>query len=358
MYFALSMQWLQRVAMHFQWKWISMKLLIDNWLAHFALVLAGAFGSSVVFAETPQHMVFASDSQYPWSDLTDKGESDPNKEARSKELIELQYSDIASFRALNGGAHRIPVMINGDITAFGHGNERSYMRGVFETKLLGRYDYGLGNHDYANNIDKCFLNNCAAGSINDFKARYWGSGVSMDLAARSTGLGTIYYGSLAYSKDFGDVHVVQLNNEPTYTVSFTSGNPLARTSFEITDALDWLERDLRSARAQGKIIILNMHKVYDWAGSDAQISRFKQMLRQYKVTAVFGGHDHRGVGMHIYSRKYELFGEVPVFMSGSASQQTYLIASFADGRQSLKISAVYDSNWPSRELVRVIPVLK
>ncbi|MHC8298915.1 hypothetical protein [Pseudomonas sp. ZS1P83] len=58
--------------------------------------------------------------------------------------------------------------------------------------------------------------------------------------------------------EFGDVHLVQLNNEPTYAVNFTSGNPIARTSFEITDALDWLERDLKSARAQGKIIILNM----------------------------------------------------------------------------------------------------
>lgn len=335
-----------------------MKLSMNKWLACLALVLVNCWGSSVAFAEAPQHMIFASDSQYPWSDLTDKNEQDPNKEARSRELIELQYSDIASFRSLNGGAHRIPVMINGDITAFGHGRERSYMREVFEKKLLGLYDYGLGNHDYANNVDDCFLNNCAAGSINDLKTRYWGKGVSMDLGARSTGLGTIYYGSLAYSKGFDDVHLVQLNNEPTYTVNFTSGNPLARTSFEITDALDWLERDLKSARAQGKIIILNMHKVYDWAGDDAQISRFKQMINHYKVTAVFGGHDHWGVGIHMYSRKWELFGEVPVFMSGSASQQTYLIASFTDDRQSLKISAVHNSNWPSRETVGVIPVFK
>lgn len=316
-------------------------------------VMSGAYA-----ADSPRHMIFASDSQYPWSDLTDENITDPNKETRSRELIELQYSDIASFRKLNGGASRIPVMINGDITAFGHGGERSYIRSVFENKLEGLYDYGLGNHDYANNVDDCFLNSCAAGSISDLKARYWGKGVSMDLAARSAGLGTIYYGSLAYSKEFGDVHVVQLNNEPTYAVSFTSGNPFARTSFEVTDALDWLERDLKSARAQGKIIILNMHKVYDWAGSDAQISRFKQMIEQYKVTAVFGGHDHWGVGVHTYAKKWELFGEVPVFMSGSASQQTYLIGSFTEDRKSLKISAVHKSNWPSREVVKLIPVLK
>ncbi|UVL00417.1 metallophosphoesterase [Pseudomonas sp. B21-048] len=317
------------------------------------LVMSGAYA-----AESPRHMIFASDSQYPWSDLTDKNMTDPNKETRSRELIELQYSDIASFRSLNGGASRIPVMINGDITAFGHGGERSYIRSVFENKLEGLYDYGLGNHDYANNVDDCFLNNCAAGSINDLKGRYWGKRVSMDLAARSAGLGVVYYGSLAYSKDVGDVHLVQLHNEPTYAVSFTSGNPIARTSFEVTDALDWLERDLKHARAQGKIIILNMHKVYDWAGSDTQISRFQQMIKQYKVTAVFGGHDHWGVGIHLYANKWKHFGEVPVFMSGSASQQTYLIASFSNDGQSLTVNAVRDSNWPSREVVEVIPVLK
>ncbi|POA33436.1 MULTISPECIES: metallophosphoesterase [unclassified Pseudomonas] len=321
-----------------------------------ALVIPVVYGASS--AETPRHMVFVSDSQYPWTDLTDDNLPDPNKEARSKELIELQYSDISSFRKLNGGASRIPVMINGDITAFGHGGERSYMKSVFENKLEGLYDYGLGNHDYANNVDDCFLNSCAAGSVNDLKERYWGKVESMDLAARSSGVGTIFYGSLAYSKNVGDVHMVQLNNEPTYTVSFTSGNPFAPTVFEITPALDWLEGDLKSAREQGKIIILNMHKVFDWKGDDEQIARFQQMLEKYRVTAVFGGHDHWGAGTYFDWGKSQYFGDVPVFLSGSASQQTYLIASFTADRQSLAVSVVRNSNWPSRKLDQVIPVLK
>lgn len=334
-------------------KWLESKRL---W-ACFALLFVTPFVSGITLAETPRHIVLASDSQYPWSDLTDNNQSDPNKEARSKELLELQYSDISSFRSLNGGASRIPVMINGDITAFGHGGERSYMKGVFEKKLEGLYDYGLGNHDYANNVDDCFLNNCAAGSINDLKDRYWGKAPSMDLAGRSEGLKTIFYGSLAYSKDFGDVHLVQLNNEPTYTVSFSSGNPIAPTVFEITHALDWLEGDLKKAREQGKIIILNMHKVYRWQGSDEQISRFRKMVEQYKVTAVFGGHDHWGAGSYSWGAR-DYFGNVPVFMSGSASQQTYLIASFSSDGQSLVVNVVSNSNWPSRKVAKVIPVLK
>lgn len=321
-----------------------------------SLVVPAVYAASS--AEPPRHLVFVSDSQYPWSDLTDEDLPDPNKEERSKELIGLQYSDISSFRKLNGGASRIPVMINGDITAFGHGGERSYMKSVFDDKLEGIYDYGLGNHDYANNVDDCFLNNCAAGSISDLKNRYWGKAGSMDLAARSSGFGTVYYGSLAYSKSFGDVHLVQLNNEPTYTVTFTSGNPIAPTVFEITPALDWLEQDLKRAREQGKIIILNMHKVYRWDGSGEQISRFQQIIEKYKVTAVFGGHNHWGAGSFFDWGKRQYFGDVPVFMSGSASQQTYLIASFSADRKSLEVSIVRNSNWPSRKVDKVIPVLK
>jgi cytolysin (calcineurin-like family phosphatase) len=330
----------------------------SSFLVVMTLLLITPLVCDVALAQTPRHMVFVSDPQYPWSDLTDKDLPDPNKEARSAELIELQYSDIASFRKLNGGAARIPVMINGDITAFGHGGERSFMRSVFENKLEGLYDYGLGNHDYANNVDDCALNNCAAGSINALKERYWGKVPSMDLAARSSGLGKIYYGSFAYSKSFGDVHMVQLNNEPTYAVNFSSGLAIAPTRFEITPALDWLESDLKRARAQGKIIILNMHKVYRWDGGDEQIARFRQMIEKYRVTAVFGGHDHWGAGGYFDWDKTQYFGSVPVFLSGSASQQTYLIADLSVDQKSLTVHVVRNSNWPSRKIDEVIAVLK
>nr|WP_259695960.1 metallophosphoesterase [Pseudomonas frederiksbergensis] len=335
-------------------KRISMNLTFSSprWLGLF-LILTGFPAWAV--EELPGHLIFASDSQYPWSDLTDADIRDPNVEKRSAELIDAQYSSMASFRKLNGGAARVPVMINGDITSFGHGGERSFMRAMFEDKLEGAYDYGLGNHDYANNVDDCFLNNCAAGSVDDLKNRYWGSVDSMDLAARASGLGKTYYGSLAYSKTFGDVHLVQLHNEPTYTVTFSSGI-LKSTHYEITHALDWLEKDLAQARANDKIIILNMHKVYDWAGNAAQIKRFREMINTYKVTAVFGGHDHWGVGW--YGRGEELFGEVPVFLSGSSSQQTYLIASFIEDRQSLEVSVVKSNNWSTRRIAAEARVRK
>lgn len=336
-----------------------MRYTFGKWAAFVALSMVVPVSQAAYVAAGPEYLVFTSDSQYPWSDLTDKNIVDPDKVSRSKELIGLQYSDVASFRQLNGGAERIPVMINGDVTAFGHGSERSYVKSVFEDKLGGLYDYGLGNHDYANNVDDCFLNNCAAGSVNDLKARYWGKVTSMDLSVQGAVLGNTYYsGSLAYSKDFGDVHMVQLNNEPTYTVKFSGGNPIAPIVYDITPSLDWLERDLKAARERSKIIILNMHKAYDWVGSDEQIARFRAMIAKYQVTAVFAGHDHFTPGQYYSGTKYDYFGQVPVFLSGAASQQTYLIATFSADRKRLNVSVVRNSNWPSRRLNKSIEVLK
>lgn len=310
--------------------------------------------------DLPRHVIFTSDPQYPWTDNSDSGvdESASERDKRSRWLIETQYSDVVSFRKnFSRDPNHIPVMINGDMTAFGHRGERATTRSILDAQLGGIYDYGLGNHDYQNNINDCSFpeNNCAAGSVNDLKERYWGK-VDMDLAARSEGRTKVFYGSLAYSKSVGDVHLVQLNNEPTYSVSFASGFPLSRINFEINNALDWLERDLQKARSQGKIILLNMHKPDRWQGNSKQIARFKTMVELYQVTAVFAGHFHNNPGKYTDWRTHEYFGDIPVFLSGGASNQTYLIASFAADRKSFNVHQVSNNNWPSRKVIATVPV--
>lgn len=309
----------------------------------------------------PRYLIFTSDPQYPWTESSDHGweESTSEKERRSQWLIETQYSDVANFRRnFSPVAAAIPVMINGDMTAFGHGNQRSTVNALLEKKLGKDYDYGLGNHDYENNVNDCQFpeNNCAAGSILDLKERYWGKVASFDLAAREEGGSKVFYGSLAYSRVMGDIHLTQLNNEPTYSVSFSSGFPLNRVRYEITDALDWLERDLQRARSAGRIIILNMHKPDRWKGSDQQIARFKAMIERYNVTAVFAGHLHNDPGRYFGWNREDYFGDVPVFLSGGASNQTYLIVDVAPDRQSLKVHQVNGNNWPSRKEIAIIPV--
>jgi cytolysin (calcineurin-like family phosphatase) len=307
--------------------------------------------------DPPAHLVFTSDPQYPWSESSDDGqpETDAKRDARSKWLIETQYADVADFRKNFGGASRVPVMINGDITAYGHDWQRSVVMPILDAKLERTYDYGLGNHDYENNVDDCFLNRCAAASVEAIKERYWGKVDSMDFGVRVLGNTDVYYGSLAFAKTFGDLLLVQLHNEPTYTATFSTGVPwISAKEFEINDSLDWLEGILRKAREQGRIIILSMHKPRDWAGDEQQLERFRSMVERYRVTAVFAGHYHEYSGR--YWSASEQFGTVPVFLSGSASQQTYLIASFSEDRKTLTVNRVRANNWPSRQVESEIEV--
>ena len=309
---------------------------------------------------SPGHLIFTSDPQFPWTESSDNGweESSSDRDKRSRWLIETQYSDVASFRKnFNQDPTRIPVMINGDMTAFGHGGERSAVKSILDKQLGGAYDYGLGNHDYENNVDDCFLNNCAAGSIVDFKNRYWGKLSALDLKLSEEG--TIkkgVYGSLAYSKVFGDVQVIQLHNEPTYTTNFTAYDWGVPTGYYISHSLDWLEQNLKTARESGKIILLNMHKPDRWKGSSEQIARFKEMIERYEVTAVFAGHLHNNPGQYYGWNRKDYFGDVPVFLSGGASNQTYLIASFAQDRKTLTVHQVNGNNWPSRKELATIEV--
>uniref|UniRef100_A0A915HZB0 Calcineurin-like phosphoesterase domain-containing protein n=1 Tax=Romanomermis culicivorax TaxID=13658 RepID=A0A915HZB0_ROMCU len=56
------------------------------------------------------------------------------------------------------------VIINGDLTAFGHHDELATFETLLEEarlKLGIPFYMGLGNHDYANNVDDCYDNNCA-----------------------------------------------------------------------------------------------------------------------------------------------------------------------------------------------------
>lgn len=310
--------------------------------------------SSVTLAHaiqgTPRHMVFASDTQYPWTDKTDirAPESDADFAVRSKWLVETQLASIADFRNNQGAQSQVPLMINGDITAFGHGWQRSYMKSALEKHFKGDYLYGLGNHDYENNVDDCFSNNCAAGSIVEFNKHHAGKVDSFDLKVTGWFLDTLYSGSLAYSKNIGEVHMVQLNNEPTYTTKIS--HELNPTTFDITSALDWLETDLRLARAQGYAIIINMHKPFEMKGDAEQQKRFREMISKYQVTAIFAGHLHKNGGDSYW------LGNVPMYLSGSTSQQTYLITSFTEDRKQLQIYLVKDNQWQSRTLIDTIPV--
>jgi len=103
--------------------------------------------ASICFAPTAtadvRTMIVTSDPQYPWTTRTDARlpESDAERDARSRALIEEQYRSIAAYRAARPGQD-IPVFINGDLTAYGHGWQRDVMARLL--RILGDIPVTIG----------------------------------------------------------------------------------------------------------------------------------------------------------------------------------------------------------------------
>jgi cytolysin (calcineurin-like family phosphatase) len=311
-------------------------------------------GHSFAADATPKHIVFASTPKFPSSENSENGqtESTSDKENRSRWLIDAQYSSIAELRKQSGGASVVPVMINGNMTASGQSSERAYINAVLQNKLNNLYDYGLGNHDYDFNVSSC--PSCAAGSINDLKDRYWGKVANMDLAARASGRTKTWYGSLAYARDHGDVHLVQLHIAPTHSANFSTSSFINTTAYEITAALDWLERDLKQAHERGQIILLNLNQPFHWAVRETEIFRFTKLIKDHAVTAVFSANAHKQSGK--YESSNYIYGDVPLFMSGSAVQQSWLFATISSDRKHLTVNVVADNDWRNPAATHTVPV--
>lgn len=302
----------------------------------------------------PSWLVFASDPQYPWTPHSDDDEdilASANQKL-SSELIEAQYKSIADFRKVHP-EQPVPVMINGDMTAYGHGWQRDYLYRTLDAHLDGDYYFGLGNHDYQNNIGNCANNGCARDSLFDLRGRMQNKVDTMAVDVSEKRWSQTWVGSLAYSKRFGDVQLIQLNNQPTYETRFNARQGLKTYDFRITGSLDWLEEQLKRARADNLIILLNLHKPNGWQTSAENRQRFRAMIKTYEVTAVFAGHLHKYAGRY-YEADY--YGAVPLFLSGSASQRTYLIAEIDRKAHQLRVSKVTDNDWQNRKQLEVIPL--
>ncbi|MDY7965723.1 RICIN domain-containing protein, partial [Bacillus thuringiensis] len=96
------------------------------------------------------------------------------------------------------------------------------------------------------------------------------------------------------------------------------------------------------ARNEGRIIIVNVH----------QTGRLNQtyinLFQEFGVVAIFGGHLHFTLG------RMGSAGGIPVFLSGSASQRTYLI--LEQYPNELRIFSVRCNDWQGhRQHIHTIP---
>jgi len=303
------------------------------------IAILALFITTSVSAAAPQaqkqHFVFISDTQYPWTEKSDSGEPEDSADLkqRSADFIFHQAGSVFTYRNDHGGLENVPMFINGDLTAYGHGWQRRFIRSTPWKDLWKKNFYvNLGNHDYQNNVGNCANNGCARDMINDMRA---------DLAGYRTILADP--DSMAYMIESGGIYAIQLQNEPTYTTSFTSSGK----RYEIKSSMAFLERALGLAHANGRDVILNMHKApYDnWTvPRDPHFVRLMEQ-HEHRILGIFAGHLHRKIG------KTSQVGAIPVYLSGASHYATWLTADYDRSTRTLTVQKVEGNDWKNRSTV-------
>jgi cytolysin (calcineurin-like family phosphatase) len=301
-------------------------------------------------------VLISSDPQYPWYDdvLPPGLETESQIKDNSERQIRQQYesmNQLAKQRKDTNSPYQIEgVLINGDLTAFGHDWQYDKYKELVST-LLPKYYPGLGNHDYSNNVDDTYNNNAASRMV-DFMYNWLKFNTAIlnyDFSDRSyykfPELRTDYSGSLSYSFNIGKVHFVQLQNFPSYADDWNSWNAgsARRDFYYITEAFYWLRNDLAIARNRGDVIIVSLHDYHD-NFIEPGLSQFNEIVKFYGVSAVFAGHIHSNCGyMGVIENS-----SIPFFRSGAASYQDYLVADIDTAAKQMTVSKMacpYDGNY-------------
>lgn len=277
-------------------------------------------------------IVFTSDPQYPWTDKMDRGETDPDAEGNSAALIREQYTSVNAYNATKSSAK---VVINGDITAYGHEWQWKKMENELLPILNKKYYFGLGNHDIENNQGDCAEDYCFT--------------LSLDRLYHHVDTSNVLFSDIGGIKSYayavrlpGNILLLQLNNYPTMDYQATSWKGPAPIG--VKPNFSFIENALNHAKNNQMKVLIGVHKPDDWKGGPS--AQFIQLIEKYNVKAVFAGHYHDKVGEY-YSPAY--FGNVPVFLSGGATQKSFLITEYDD--QSLKIYKVQDNAWQNKEFI-------
>lgn len=285
---------------------------------------------------------------------------DPNKDKVPWESQNLPVAD--SIKTLFKNPPRAGIefgIINGDLTEFGRATTRESLNKIYGNLGFPVY-YGLGNHDYANNVGDCTAypdlseNACAASAIDDMQSRiinYCGTLPYMSFDIENVSDYESYYdfkqGSYAYSWDWENIHFVQLQNYPTYKVLLDQW--ANEYKYDMKSSLNWLDNDLRAANSRSvKAIILNYHDSYDHFPATANTTekaQFGNILTTHHVTAIFAGHAH---SQFEYTDHFNR--NVPVYVADSLFDGGYYLVTF-------KSNVMLIDSYNNGTLVKQLPPL-
>jgi hypothetical protein len=295
-------------------------------------------------------MTTVSDTQFPWSYCSDSSSSSLCAQEKGTypnlSLADLSHmyngrlqGSLNSVKDSVGAGRFGGTIINGDLTAFGdQGSDKSDYISYYEHGLSMNVYLGLGNHDYANNVDDCGENQCASQmvwylnnqvtTLNPVRFDYSESGAYYSFPS----IRKDYSGSLGYSWEIGNVHFVQLNNYPVYARSWNGWNfgAARRDYINISSAISWLRSDLADATSRGKKIILNWHDWDEHVPGNSNNPDILAVLNDFPVSAVFCGHFHGSWGEFDRKGPFADGKSVPVLLSGSAHYGTFLLTRYTD----------------------------
>nr|WP_139412319.1 metallophosphoesterase [Bartonella mastomydis] len=226
------------------------------------------------------------------------------------------------------------IIVNGDLTEYGRKETYDDYANIYKKLGVPVYE-GLGNHDYADNIQDCiipkalnfFSDSCAISAVERMvseikKYEKTLSNFSKDLSEKWLFNGLyLIEGSLSYSWDHGDIHYVQLQNYPLYEVSLRERT----TSIRIKNSLDWLKKDLEAADKRGKVTILNFHDARPYLEDNdshflqpqnvQKLAEFKSIITSHNVKAIFVGHEH--LQFYCHAENDKVFGNIPIYTVGA-----------------------------------------
>jgi predicted phosphodiesterase len=209
------------------------------------------------------------------------------------------------------------VIINGDITSYGHGHQWDPAIEILNNFTIPYY-FGLGNHDYRNNDTGCYQNNCYVRSM----LRLWNHISTMDNSiydarVEETAGSWKVIGSLGYAIDFGSIYYIQMHdhqidNERSEdsintlqryeTSDYNDANHCCRFyATSLSSTINFLRQQFEFAAQNNKIVILGRHRT----GASSEVA---QLIKDYNVQLVFAGHSHQLYGYEQYGIVYHNSG--------------------------------------------------
>lgn len=223
--------------------------------------------------------------------------ADPNNASGEQIWLSNMVKILTTLRRVHTENNAVMTIINGDLTEFGWGEQLVDYKEAFDKSYLRIVFPGLGNHDYANNVDDCADNACAVRMISymeDWLSTYKNKYHTIDDYDYTCWDSEYYrdcHGSMAYSWVAGEIKYIQLNNYPTYNFSMRT----SASSYKINSGLNFLKREILNAREEKKAVVINFHDGFDHfisqtSAQDRDI--FRSLVTQPEVIAVFVAHTH------------------------------------------------------------------